>query len=248
VKERDHIRPAATTGGALAHIVAGRKLDILDATRERRDVEREVDVRGPALAGAYRTIADGAQQITQDRNAHQAEAGERIRHRRHTQKGLYRPSAPATQAAFVARCCIRGGPMHGDEIGAAFKTLHQLRQMFRRLGEVTLQQHHRVATRILIVGGNVPHECIDAAGVALVLVAPNHGERHDSAIRLQHVRSAVRAGIVEHHHVVLPGKALKHRPEPPEEDADCGGFVVDRDADAEHVGRVAGAQKSKREV
>ena len=133
--------------------------------------------------------------------------------------------------------------MHRDQIRAPFEPLHQLRQVLRRFSEIALQQHHRIPTRVFILGRNVANQSIDTGRVTPVTGAANDGERHDRAIRLEHLVGAIVARVVIHDDVVFPGETLKHRTQAPQQDANGGGLVVDRDADAEHVGRVGGNAK-----
>ncbi len=130
--------------------------------------------------------------------------------------------------------------MYRHEVGAALESLDQLRKVLRRLGEVALQQDHGVAPGVLVVGGHMPDQCIDAGRIATVHLAAEDGQRHHRLIRLEDLPRAIGARVVVDDHVVLPREALKHRSQAPEQDADGSGLVVDRDADAEHVGRVGG--------
>ena len=136
--------------------------------------------------------------------------------------------------------------MHGHQVGAAFKTLHEFRQMLGRLGEIALQEHHGIASGVLVIRGDMPNEGINAGRVPAVRGPTNDRERHDSLVRLKDLARTIGAGIVVHDDVVLPGESLKHRSKAPEQDADRGGLIVDRDADAEHVRRVSGSAERTR--
>ena len=243
VEQRENIWPPAPSRRALAHVVPRRKLDVLDAASERADVEREVDVRGPSVPCADWTASQRTQEVAKHGDSYQAEAGERICHGRKSKKGRDRPSAPPAQPSLVGRRGVRHGAMHRHQIGAAFEPFHQLREMLRRLREVALQQDHRVASGVFVIGGDVADEGVNAASVTPMPIAPDHRERHHGLVRFEHLVGPVRARVVINDDVVFPREPLKHRPEPPEQDADRGGLVVDRDADAEHVGRVGGNTK-----
>ena len=69
--------------------------------------------------------------------------------------------------------------MHRHQIGATFEPFHQLREMLRRLREVTLQQDHRVAAGVFVIGGDVADECVNTACVAPMRTASDNRERHN---------------------------------------------------------------------
>ncbi len=94
--------------------------------------------------------------------------------------------------------------MDGDEVGPALKSLDQLRKVLGRLGKVALEQDHGVTPRVLVVGGHVPYQCIDAGRVAPVRGAAEDRQRHHRLIRLEDLCSAVGARVVVDDDVVLP--------------------------------------------
>src|SRR5690606_6063392 len=79
-----------------------------------------------------------------------------------------------------------------------------------------------------------PQQALDRGGVADRGITSQHGQRQRRLVALQDLAGRVVGGIVADEELVLAGRVLEDLPDLPQDEADGGGLVPDREAEVDH--------------
>jgi hypothetical protein len=103
------------------------------------------------------------------------------------------------------------------------------------MSEISMHEYGRVTLGTIGMLDRLPEELLDASGVALALLVPDHGQREHAGIALEHFGSGVIRPVVQNKELVLAGESSEYLANFPEKKPDGRGFVVTRYTDVNHV-------------
>src|SRR3990170_8247165 len=121
-----------------------------------------------------------------------------------------------------------------NDIGAAFESFHQLRDVLGLIREVGLHHDRGVTTGVAGAPAYLAAELFQRVTVPLPRFAFDDGERNYVRVRRERLERAVSARIVVDDYLVLAGVILEDPADPPQQDADRRALVVGRYTDIDH--------------
>lgn len=215
----------------MAEVVPRLKRHRFDASRMRRHRQQQIDVRSPAIALDQRFVADGTHRVTNHGHPEQAEAAERVIHTGHLGETARQPLSNALKPTNgLRRAAIHGG-FADNNVRSALEALHQVGDLFRLVGKVTLHQDYRVSPGVPATIQRSPQQLIDCAGIPDVLCAAQNGDGQGIRIRRQDLGRGIGTPVVVNEELVLAREVGEHLADAPKHQP-CGrGLVMDGNAD-----------------
>jgi len=100
--------------------------------------------------------------------------------------------------------------------------------------EVGVQRDGTVTLGAVAALQRQTQQLLQAPGVAAPLPVRDDAERQHFGVRCQNGVGPVARGVVDDEQLVLAGKGGEHLPHFPQNESDCAGFVIRRNADVDH--------------
>src|ERR1700680_1869983 len=230
--ESKGVRDWADPRLACANIVSRREVDILDSASEWARLEQKLHIGGPAAARHRRLVAERLDQLAQNRDAIEAKGREGIGGVGFQESRALHPVCKAVQPAH--RCRRLGHLLAcGHYIRAPLESLHQLRDVFRLIGEIRLHHYQSIAPSVAGAARDLANELVESGAVSLPPFSAQNCERDYFSIWAQRLVRPIRAGIIVNDDLVLTRVVLKNPANAPQEHTDGLALVVGRNTDIE---------------
>lgn len=223
--------PGPDARGARTKVITRLQRNGFNATRVRRHGQQQIDVRSPSIALDDRLLASCANGIAYYSYTKQAEAAERIVHAGNLGEATSEPAADPLQLPNGLGHILGDGRFTDNDVRTTFESLDQLGDLFRSVGQVTLQEDDRVSTWVSAAVHCRAEKRVDRLGVADVIRPAEDRDGKGIGIRRKDFRGGIGAAVVEDEQFVFTRKVRKCLSDTPKNQTRGLGFVMNGDAD-----------------